>query len=637
MINKIIPDTEWKPIDGMELEENALSAVREDNNVLVIAGPGAGKTELLAQKACYLLQTDKCANPRKILAISLKKDAADNLKQRVEKRCGKETSGRFISMTYDAFAKGLLDRFRKGLAENHCPEPAYLIGEDADIQLAFEKFGYINSRRLSPSKLRSYFYDQLAAVTLPITSETIREKAWLLLIKGDNNIRPCLTFQMISRLTEYILRTNSHLRNALLVTYSHVFLDEFQDTTEIQYELLKTCFMNTNVNITAVGDNKQRIMIWAGALETAFNDYSSDFSSVNKTLLMNHRSAPKLVELQRMMYASLQDNPKEIYCSDKWDNDEGEISLHKFDNTSTEAEIIATDILGLHSKGIEMQDICILTKQQPEQYTVDLVKKLSENGIRARVETEYQDLLKEPICSLIINSLYLIIKKKNPGSWEVVTNYLSKAYSGQIGYNYDYLIDKQDELTSIFRVHKEDLHECQNEKFFSGVIDSLLDFYNVDIIKSMYPAYLQGVYFEKTKKKLISLLWNEYERTNHEWEIALENFIGMHSIPIMTIHKSKGLEYDAVYFIGLEDSAFWNFRNQPMEDRCAFFVALSRAKRYVNFTFSKDRKLRFSDVQTHKVINEFYELLEQSKFVKVLEHKTMLNLSLSIAKLNEVS
>ena len=55
------------------------------------------------------------------------------------------------------------------------------------------------------------------------------------------------------------------------------------------------------------------------------------------------------------------------------------------------------------------------------------------------------------------------------------------------------------------------------------MIESVLNFYNVDIIKSMYPAYVQGVYFEKTKKKLEGLLWNEYEGANHNWKIALEN------------------------------------------------------------------------------------------------------------------
>ena len=85
----------------------------------------------------------------------------------------------------------------------------------------------------------------------------------------------------------------------------------------------------------------------------------------------------------------------------------------------------------------------------------------------------------------------------------------------------------------------------------------------------------------------------------------------------MTIHKSKGLEYSAVYFIGLEDSAFWNFKNQPEEDRCAFFVALSRAKESVAFTFCKKRSnLKYPD-QSHKRINEFFELLQKPDFATV--------------------
>ena len=78
----------------------------------------------------------------------------------------------------------------------------------------------------------------------------------------------------------------------------------------------------------------------------------------------------------------------------------------------------------------------------------------------------------------------------------------------------------------------------------------------------------------------------------------------------MTIHKSKGLEYEAVYFVGLEDSAFWNFKNQPEEDRCAFFVASSRAKSEIMFTFCNYRFDIREHQQTHNEINEFFDLLK---------------------------
>ena len=108
---------EWRLAGIDDLEPAAWEVLRSRRNMVVIAGPGAGKTELLAQRACYLLQTGMARYPRRILAISFKRDAARNLKDRVSRRCEPEDAARFDSFTFDAFAKSLLDRFRLGLVE----------------------------------------------------------------------------------------------------------------------------------------------------------------------------------------------------------------------------------------------------------------------------------------------------------------------------------------------------------------------------------------------------------------------------------------------------------------------------------------------------------------------------------------
>ena len=145
---------------------------------------------------------------------------------------------------------------------------------------------------------------------------------------------------------------------------------------------------------------------------------------------------------------------------------------------------------------------------------------------------------------------------------------------------------------------------------------------NIDRIKSIYPAYSQGNYYDKTVEDLQRLLWIEHKYSRYDWEKTIDNFKGLNSIPIMTIHKSKGLEYDAVYLIGLEDNAFWGFKKEPMEEYCAFFVALSRAKKSISFTFSKYRSnIRYNKrrVQSYDDINELYELLENSGIVDVID------------------
>src|ERR1700691_5117851 len=116
---------EWTPQGIDRLEPSGDTVVRSSENTYVIAGPGSGKTELLAQRATFLLQTGTCHFPQNILAICFKRDAVSNLSERVRQRCGSEASRRFHCYTFDAFAKGLLDRFRVALPDPVLPSADY--------------------------------------------------------------------------------------------------------------------------------------------------------------------------------------------------------------------------------------------------------------------------------------------------------------------------------------------------------------------------------------------------------------------------------------------------------------------------------------------------------------------------------
>src|SRR5437870_4773550 len=108
---RLLREEAWRPIGIEDLEPAAWNVLRTNASTCVIAGPGSGKTELLAQRAAFLLQTGRCPHPFRILAISFKKDAAANLAERVRKRLGPELTNRLDSMTFDSFSKGLVDRF----------------------------------------------------------------------------------------------------------------------------------------------------------------------------------------------------------------------------------------------------------------------------------------------------------------------------------------------------------------------------------------------------------------------------------------------------------------------------------------------------------------------------------------------
>lgn len=151
-----------------------------------------------------------------------------------------------------------------------------------------------------------------------------------------------------------------------------------------------------------------------------------------------------------------------------------------------------------------------------------------------------------------------------------------------------------------------------------NIFSNILSYFDVQKLKTMNPTYTQGLFFDRLVERIEELLWNEYEQVSN-WDKAIENFVGENSVSIMTIHKSKGLEYEAIYFVGLEDGAFWNFRNQPEEDRRAFFVAISRAKEFLTFSFCKHRSGTKFPNQKHNTINEFFELLQKPGNAKVID------------------
>lgn len=612
---------EWCPADGFRLEAEAMDTVVNDKNTLVVAGPGAGKTELLAQRACFLLETNTCRYPKKILAISFKKDAADNLRERVELRCGKELSLRFESKTYDAFAKEIVDRFKNSLAESYRPLNNYKIAETKDIKRAFGIAG-LNFGG-NQTEFNRVYGNKLSKNILPLHPNFIDKifiDAWNILLKGsrNDNFESSLTFEMISRLAEYLIRTNRYIKKAIEMTYSHVFLDEFQDTTSIQYDLVKTCFFQTGTIITAVGDSKQRIMLWAGARKSIFADFQNDFLSQKRTLMMNHRSAPRLVEIQKAMYNGLNEETIDLKTNEKWNQEDGEAYLRLFEDYKKEADVLSEEINSLISTGIKINEICILVKQTVDVYSQEIINKLSERNIKARNEAVYQDLLKEDVIKILVSLFRLALKDSMPDDWDYIYDILCELEGIDESCKPQIIKDFIKKVELMIHDTKKKLNITKKEQF-SDLVDSKIEDISYEKFASKFQQYKSRDYFDKLVDQFKKLVWIEYDETK-DWIKAIDNFEGKNSISIMTIHKSKGLEYDTIFFVGLEDSAFWNFKNQPDEDRCAFFVALSRAKRRIDFTFSSNRPTKFSNIQKRDCINEFYELFKDTGIVKKIEY-----------------
>lgn len=519
----------WQPADGLTLEPNAyLAAVERDRCLALTAGPGAGKTEMLAQRADFLLRTGSCRYPKRILAISFKVDASKNLKERVQCRCGSELGSRFDSYTFHAFAKRIIDRFRP-----------VLTGEDAlDVDYT------IGDRRVS---------------------------------------RKQIEFSDLVPFSIQILQQSKIARNAIRQTYRDVFLDEFQDCTDQQYELVKLAFQGTSIRLTAVGDTKQKIMGWAGALDGIFKTFATDFNAISLNMYRNFRSKPRLLRMQNEIIRVL--DPDAVMPDEQLEGDEGEVYSWHFEDSRQEAEYLAGLIAGwVRAEQVPISEIAVLVSKQLDLYAAHLMAALAERGIPFRNEQQMQDITVEPVARLIVDYLSCIYGEREPNAWVRLTNQLIPFADDDVQANMrqNFVRFMKDQRLSVA------IDELLDNPF-SGwwdTVKALLNKVGIDTLVALSPDYeskerLKQV-VQDTKIRIEELLGLEPDLPK-----ALERFSDDQAVSILTIHKSKGLEFDSVIIMAVENEIFFGDQDA---NRCAFFVGMSRAKRRLILTYADQRE-----------------------------------------------
>lgn len=523
----IMPE-EWRPSEGLTLEPNALKAATEHDRCLALtAGPGAGKTEMLAQRADFLLRTGVCRYPNRILAISFKVDASRNLKDRVRKRCGSDLSGRLDSYTFHAFAKRIIDRFRPVLTGDDALDPDYKIGPRK-----------VTRRQIEFSDL------------VPLAIE--------------------------------ILNTSQVARNAIRKTYSDVFLDEFQDCTDKQYQLVKLAFQDTSIRLTAVGDTKQKIMAWAGALEGIFSTFAADFNALPLNMYRNFRSKPRLLRMQNEIIRVL--DPVSMMPSEQITGDEGEIFARMFETSHEEAEYLANSIAcWIEDEGIPHAEIAILVSKQPDLYVDLLMIELEKRDIPYRNEQQLQDLSVEPAARLIVDYLLSLYGSREPGAWlrlmDQLIPFADEGEQSDIRQDWQRFIKAERKQAEIM-----DLIDDRWPGAWSFV-ENFLTKVGISGLTALSPDYEStsrlAEVIRETKVRIDELLNIEPNLIK-----ALARFSDDQAVRILTIHKSKGLEFDSVIILGVENETFWG---KEAEERCAFFVGVSRAKQRLVLTVCQTR------------------------------------------------
>lgn len=502
----ISPDC-WRPSSGLTLEPNAEMAVTSrEGCIALLAGPGAGKTETLAQRTDFLLRTGTCLYPKRILAISFKKDASENLKERVSKRCGRELSSRFDSYTFHAFGKRLIDIFRTSLRGQDALNEDYTIGDNR----------------------------------IPLTQ---------------------ITFAEMVPLANEILDQCPAARNSIQSTYSDVCLDEFQDCTDAQYSLLLRAFRGSRARIIAVGDTKQKIMGWAGALEGIFLKFREDFEATPLNLYQNFRSLHRIRRVHNNMVRDI--DPDAAVPDEQISRDEGEVACESFDDDDTEADWIADSIERWNKEGVPFSQIAVLCNNQPHIYAQKIMRVISQRGIPFRNEQEIQDLSAEPLFRLVLDYLLVLLGDAEPDAWERLRGVLDNEVTASNARDWDRIIQRA----------KGGLRAAPNTETVWRVIDEILKKLGAGAILGLSHDYENADRRDELLGSIKGHIAKSFDGKVAPLE-SLKSIGGVDAVRILTIHKCKGLEFDTVIVQGVERETFWG-----NETECAFFVAISRARK----------------------------------------------------------
>lgn len=527
---RVSPDR-WSPSDGIRLEPNALAAVKEvDQHLAVIAGPGAGKTEMLAQRASFLLMTGACPPSRRILALCFKREAVRTLEERVRRRCGETLSTRFQCVTFHSFAKSIADRFRLRISAAKRP--------DEDYEL-------VDNRKdaVPPS---SYCFEDL----IPLCQE--------------------------------VFASTPQLKRAFRAAYSFVLLDEFQDCTDQQYELIRTIFLGQPSKLTAVGDQKQRIMGFAKALPNALSSFAKDFNASRRILYQNHRSQPRIRHL-------LFELVKTLSPGDEGDlplGEGGDVAFRGFVSRAEEANAVLESIRAWITSGTPSHEIAVFSRQKTTEISEALRQTLSRSGVLHRDESKSQNELNEPLARALICLLVVATRNSAPEAWGELIYLLKSAHRVSSDDDAEeYTLSRQ--LGRRIRSLRQAVVGKSPIDCFRSALKLVEEVFTWERIRANWPQFAKLSFIEKVGK-VVKESWTEAAERCPSLAEAADQLNGVGIVRILNLHKCKGMEFDRVVILGVEPGEFWGDNKADIQNE--LFVAVSRARKSLLMTRCAERQ-----------------------------------------------
>ena len=581
-------------LDGLNKQQKE-AATHIDGALLILAGAGSGKTKTITTRLAYLLSLG--IDPANTLTLTFTNKAASEMRQRALSMIENNISHPPLLVTFHKFGLIFLKLYIHMLNRNN---NFVIIDKDDQKkilkQISTELPPNYMSKEISRYKNSFLSPDEVYA----LANDTNYKKMAHIYDKYQNYLieNNLVDFDDLLLLTYKILDENDDLADETSNKYQYIMVDEYQDTNEIQLLLLKKLCKNHN-NICVVGDDDQSIYGFRGANHKNILDFEKDFNAKVIKLELNYRSTNQILNAANSLISFNKQRYNKKLISALGDGKEVRV-IGKY-NELTEAQTIAKEIKNLINRGVNPKDIAIL-------YRINALSRSIEDGLRNEgiayklvggmrfyEREEIKDLIS--YLRIFVNenddySFKRIVNKPRRGIGKTTINKLENAKDEKSFIEFI----KTSELEFVSKKAAKTLKEFVKDmkELSKASIDKLPEFIEEKI-------NLSKAYKDEDKARNIEefygLMRDKYDLTLREFlnELSLESDqdkITDETINLMSIHASKGLEFEYLFVIGLEEGFFPLGDADIEEERRLAYVAITRAKKELTLSFVESRYIR---------------------------------------------
>ena len=593
---------------------------------LVLAGAGSGKTRVLTYKLLHLL-IKKILKPSQILAVTFTNKAASEMKSRVSKMLNFPIDRMWLGTFHSLSLKILRQHYEKvGLKQNFI-----IIDTDDQIKLIKKICDQenIDSKDISPKffasaidslKNKGIFFNELKVNKYRNNDEELR-KVYKMYQKELVRIN-CVDFGDLILLCIKLFKDNKEVREYYQNLFNYILVDEYQDINFIQQKWLEYLYQG-HKNICCVGDDDQSIYSWRGADVTNLLEFQKNFQSSNIIRLeQNYRSTKNILECASILI----DKNKNRYGKKLWsENEEGEkIFINGFWETKEEAIFTTDQIDKLVSNKVQLSEIAILFRVSA--HTRSFEERLIAIGLPYRIIGGLRFYERKEIKD-VIAYLRLINNISDDFAFERVIN-IPKRGIGKTTLSKINQIARLNN-TSMFEASQNFIGENKTKVNLeiNDFINNILkwqkikkNFDHIELAKvvledSNYIQYLENEAKNSKNPENLSRVdnINEFLESLKDFEnlegflehvgLVMENMANTDSqtISLMTMHGSKGLEFDYVFLAGWEEGVFPSQRSLDEsgtkgleEERRLAYVALTRARKKIQISYVNQNRYSFA-------------------------------------------